>query len=128
MELHNKVKRLREINDLSQEDMAEKLNVSKNTYGRLERGEVKISLDRLRKIADIFNIDLSDILKQSEQGLTLLITSGDSSHNNYYSSNYKDLISENESLKLALSYKDEIIIQKDKEIALLRKLIESKDP
>lgn len=42
MAVNDKIRALRELNNWSQEDMAERLNVSKSSYSRLERDESKL--------------------------------------------------------------------------------------
>lgn len=138
MELNNKIKRLREVSELSQEEMAEKMHMSTNSYGRIERGEVKISLERLEQIAAIFKIDVAELISKPESGLIFLVTAGDGSTNHYYgnpvgnsSSNHpyygntEALVSENEKLKLMLAHKDAMLEQKDREINLLKKLLDT---
>ena len=39
MSVNNKIRALRELNNWSQEDMAERLNMSKSSYSRLEFGK-----------------------------------------------------------------------------------------
>lgn len=62
-----KIRALREINQWSQEDMAEKMDISTNAYARMECGETKLSLEKLDKIATIFNIDIIELLNISNK-------------------------------------------------------------
>ena len=41
MSVNEKIRKFREAKDWSQEQMAEKLNMSLNGYAKIERGEVK---------------------------------------------------------------------------------------
>ena len=59
MELSEKIKELRKKRDWSQEIVANKLNISLNSYGALERGETDIKLSRLEELARIFEADIS---------------------------------------------------------------------
>ena len=45
-----------ETRNWSQEDMAQKMNMSKNGYAKIERGETKLNLHKLEQIANIFNM------------------------------------------------------------------------
>ena len=45
--LHDKIRTLRELRHWSQEEMAERIHMSKNGYAKIERGESKPNLDRL---------------------------------------------------------------------------------
>jgi transcriptional regulator with XRE-family HTH domain len=51
-----RIKRFREIKNLTQEHLAEKLGISQNSYSRLESETVKISTDRLKEIAGILDV------------------------------------------------------------------------
>jgi transcriptional regulator with XRE-family HTH domain len=53
MELSEKIKELRKKRDWSQEIVANKLNISLNSYGALERGETDIKLSRIDELAKI---------------------------------------------------------------------------
>jgi len=59
MELSEKIKELRKKRDWSQEIVANKLNISLNSYGALERGETDIKLSRIDELAKIFEVDIS---------------------------------------------------------------------
>jgi transcriptional regulator with XRE-family HTH domain len=56
------IKRFREIKDLTREQMASDLNLSLSGYAKLERGEIEITVNRLFEIADILEVDVSQIL------------------------------------------------------------------
>ena len=58
MALNDKIRELRKAQNWSQEEMAEKMEMSKNGYARIERGEGKLDWDKLQKIAAIFKIDI----------------------------------------------------------------------
>ncbi len=47
-----KIKRIREMRGITQEEIAEELNLTAQAYGRMERGETSISAERLGKIAE----------------------------------------------------------------------------
>ena len=51
-----RIKRYRELKNLTQEHLAEKLGISQNSYSRLENETVKISTDRLKEIAQILDV------------------------------------------------------------------------
>ncbi len=121
MSIADNLQKLRKLNDLSQEQMAEMLNMSKNGYGKLERGESKITVEHLQHIANVFNIDIADLLKEDRE-FTLLL--GDN-YSNFYN-NYYNHTQELEKLQLIIAHKDELLAQKDKEIELLRQLLAQK--
>ena len=122
MAISENLQKLRKNHELSQEQMAELLNMSKNGYGKLERGESRITVEHLQQIAQVFNVDVADLLKE-DRDFTLLL--GDN-HGNYVNK-YYDNTQEIEKLTMMIAHKDELLIQKDKEIALLRKLLNLND-
>ena len=66
MKIGEKLKLLRKIKGYTQEELSEKLFISRKAYANLENDSTKIDLDRLKKIADIYEIELEDILNLNE--------------------------------------------------------------
>lgn len=58
-----KIRKIRESKDFTQEYMAHQLNISQNVYSKLERGEIKITTDRLIMISEILQIPEESLLK-----------------------------------------------------------------
>ena len=114
MEVHDKIRVMREINQWSQEEMAEKLAMSANGYAKIERGQTNISIDKLKQIAQIFNIDMVDLI--TNQDKTFFFSIGD---NNVNSHNLNSM----DKFQLLLDAKDELLKQKDKEIEALKEII-----
>lgn len=57
-----RIKRLRESKNWTQEFMATQLKISQNSYSRIESENVKLSTERLKEIADIFQVPAELIL------------------------------------------------------------------
>jgi len=57
-----RLKKARKYKKLTQEQLAEKIDVSVAFLSRVERGDVKINLSRLNQICDLLDISLSYIL------------------------------------------------------------------
>ena len=57
------IKKRREINDMSLEELAKKAHVSPNTIYKIERGDVDLSLLTLKSIVSVFNISLSEFFE-----------------------------------------------------------------
>jgi transcriptional regulator with XRE-family HTH domain len=53
----------RKKNNLTQEFLASKINVSRPTYVQIEQGERDLTISEARKLADIFGIGFEDFLK-----------------------------------------------------------------
>ena len=63
MSVNEKIRKVRESKAWSQEQMAEKLNMSLNGYAKIERGETKLYLDKRSKIAQVFDIDVVELMQ-----------------------------------------------------------------
>ncbi|MBX2974156.1 MAG: helix-turn-helix transcriptional regulator [Flavobacteriales bacterium] len=61
--IHEKIRHLREQKKLRDEDMAERLGISQSTYSRLEKGDIKMDVERLQKIADVLEVPVEDLLR-----------------------------------------------------------------
>ncbi len=117
MTVQEKIRSLREQNNLTQTDMAVRMNLSQNGYAKLERGESKLNLEKLQQLSDIFNIDITELVN-TDKGFNYQY-SDNSSSNNYYSNSGQEI----EKLHLIITYKDELLAQKDNEITALKKLL-----
>ena len=129
MSVNNKIRALRELNNWSQEDMAERLNMSKSSYSRLERDESRLDLAKLEKLAAVFKIDIGELVTSDGKGLICLIGEHSGQNSNYYGAN-EAIAAEVEKLKLSLehsrellAHKDLLLVQKDQEISALRQLV-----
>lgn len=113
------IRELREKNEWTQEQMAEKLGITRNGYAKIERGESIPNLERLNDIATLFGVEVTELLDNKK----FVCQISENNSNNYYNGD-QYLITQIEKLQLSLSYKDELLAQKDKEIELLRKLLD----
>lgn len=52
---------------MTQEMLAEKLNISRSSIGMYENGEREPSLELLEKIADLFNVDMNYLLGTKDE-------------------------------------------------------------
>lgn len=57
----HKIKNIRELKNLTQEYMAEKLDISQAAYSKLEKGEIKISDEKLVQISNVLEVRPDDI-------------------------------------------------------------------
>jgi len=62
MSVGNKIKQLRELRNFTQSYVAEQLGLSVNGYGKIERDETDITLNRINQIAKVLGTELSTIL------------------------------------------------------------------
>ena len=53
---------LRKLNNLSQEDIAEKIGVSRQTLSKYETGESLPDIERCKMLADLFGVTMDDLI------------------------------------------------------------------
>lgn len=123
MSVNEKVRLFRELNQWSQEEMAERMNMSVAGYAKIERGETNISLHKLKQIASVLQIDLLDLVSTHDSGVILVGGENNQNHfrNNYYGNQAAEL--EVEKLKLELKHKDELLKQRENELETLRDIV-----
>jgi transcriptional regulator with XRE-family HTH domain len=61
-----KIRRIREYRDLSQDSVAMEMGMSPSGYSRIERDEVSITVDRLNRLAEILKVSLLDLVSPEE--------------------------------------------------------------
>ena len=66
LELVEKLQKLRKDNNLSQEQLAEKIGVSRQAISKWERGEATPDSDNLICLAKIYNISLDELISSKE--------------------------------------------------------------
>lgn len=69
MSIENNIRKLRELKNYTQAYMADELNLSLSGYGKLERGEIDLTISRLEKIASILATDLNTIINFNSDDL-----------------------------------------------------------
>jgi transcriptional regulator with XRE-family HTH domain len=123
MSVHEKIRLIRETKGLTQEQVAEKLKISVNAYGDIERGNNDVKLSRLKQIADFFEIKLSDLFELTEKGTLNIYFSGcEQNENNKLYIGTSAI--EFEKQQLIIELKDKELALKDREIAYLNKMLE----
>ena len=73
-QLSSKLRILREVHDYTQEYVASVLEISQNTYSLIEKGESKLTIDRLEKLANLYRMDVADLIRLNEQTYINTIT------------------------------------------------------
>ena len=103
MEIGNKINQLRKLSGMTQEQLAEQIDVSIAFLSRVERGSSHINLKRLTQICNILGIS---------EGLILNGASEDSS--DYLNADFKEILEKASPDKQKLIYKiAEIIVNED---------------
>lgn len=62
MKIGSKIRKVRELRGLSQENLADELGMSSTGYGKIERDEVSVSFDRLQQISKVLGVDIENII------------------------------------------------------------------
>ncbi len=99
------------------ENMAYELNITPAAYRKIETGETKLSVERLMKISEILNEDLSSLLDIDTKN----VFNNQSNEGNGYveviNNDYKDIIKD-----IKETY-DKVIQSKDEQIKMLKEQI-----
>ena len=62
-----KINKYRELKNYTQDYMAEKLDISQNTYSKIENGGIKLTVDRLKQISDILETPIEELINAENQ-------------------------------------------------------------
>ncbi len=100
-----RLKKARKNLRMTQNELAEKLNISVAFVSRVERGNSRISLKRLTEFCSVLEVTEGDILN----GVS-------NSNNNYLTEEFSDILSSCSPKKQQLIYKLSKIIAEDNEI------------
>ena len=63
--LHKTIRRYREDKGISRIKMSERLGMTLNGYGKIERGEVELTISRLLEISEILQIPITHFFQQN---------------------------------------------------------------
>lgn len=124
MKVNEKIRMVRESKSWSQEQMAEKLHMSTNGYAKIERGETRLNLPKMEKIAELFDMNLLELLSVSDKSVICLVNENSTHSSNYYGAS-QELVAELEKLQLSLAHKDELLAQQARELETLQALVAS---
>jgi transcriptional regulator with XRE-family HTH domain len=115
---------LRESKGYSQQYVGSVLGIEQNTYSKLESGQIRLTLDRVAKLAKLYEVS-TDLLVSSELPIVNYnngkFSKGIVNTENYILHDPKELY------EIMLSLKDQLIEEKEKQILILKeKLSEQK--
>ena len=109
-----KVRRIREEKQLTQDFIAHKLEISQNTYSKIESGSIKLTIDRISELSKILDVPIEDMLSDDTKTFHL--------NNNHIEKFYIENLQE-ENKGLVQSLKDQVKYLQEENQRLL-KLIE----
>lgn len=113
--LGQKIKKLRELKNLTQSYVASELGISQSAYSKMEVGETEVSYSKLSRIASIFGMAPEEITSFNEQMVFNVMNNQTGNGfvlNNGMTQNEKKL------------YEDQITQMKE-EIAYLKKILDT---
>jgi len=118
-----KLRKIREKNKLSQQEIADQLQISQSTYSQWESDLTTFKVEYLPKLAEIFKIDVTELIPE---GTVVKVMNNQEQKNNEYSVVGFEINMDARDLyqKLLLS-KDEIIHSKNEIIEIRKQEIES---
>ena len=64
--MHEKIRELRKENGLTQEQVANHLNIDRSTYAYYESGRTRLNIDVVVKLAYFFHVSFATIIGQPE--------------------------------------------------------------
>lgn len=125
--IRQNIRKLREERNITQEQMAEKLNVSKTCYAKWERGENNIRIERLVQIGQILDVGWEDLLK-SDNGVLVF----NNSDNNFSNASHFSLALGNPALEAEIAHlryiigaKNDLLDAREREIESLKQTVKS---
>jgi len=83
MFIGQKIKKLRELKNLTQDYMANQLGLTQSAYSKMENGEVDIPYSRIEDIAKIFTIKPEDIITFNENTIFNLYNNQNANANGF---------------------------------------------
>lgn len=115
------IKAERKRQEITQQDMADRMELSLSAYGKFERGETQTTQDKVEKAASILGKDISCMFlgyRPSSSGDRSL----EENKENRYLSELESLRKENEELRRTVEAKDELIASLKHTVSVLEQI------
>jgi AbrB family looped-hinge helix DNA binding protein len=74
--LKDNISRLRNVNGYSQEEVAEKIGISRQAYAKWEKGESIPDVERCQKLAELYEVTIDSLINFSYKVGTTTLTPG----------------------------------------------------
>ena len=120
----NKIKNIRELKNFTQEYMAEKLDISQAAYSKMEKGDTKISQDKLNKIAEILEVNPDDITDFYNKKVLNSFNNVKGSNNGIITYNEKDMILIRQLYEDKVALLEKLLQKSEEEIKHLKALLQ----
>lgn len=114
-----KIRKMRELKDLTRKDVAAMLQISERSYVDIENENINITLQKLCDICRVFECDLCALLEFSgKKVFSFYVNNNGEKMQNI---NHQEIINEKHLLELIMKSKDEVIASKNAHIIGLEK-------
>ena len=113
-----KITKLRQKKGYTYENMSYDLNITPSAYRKIEKGETKLTVERLFRIAEILNENVSTLLETEDNVFNQ--TNNDQSTGNQYQQKIENFFQENKEVY------ERLLVSKDEQINLLKNLLKMK--
>jgi transcriptional regulator with XRE-family HTH domain len=87
MTFGDKIRTIRKMKGLSQENLAEMLSISSTAYAKIDRNESNPSNSRMEQIAGVLNMNRVDLERFGENGVFYMNESNHSNHSIFFGKN-----------------------------------------
>ena len=125
MKINEKIRFMRESKNWTQADMAEKLNMSVGSYRKIEQGQSKADHHKLERFAQLFDVDLLELMSLGD-GHVIFISDSNHSPCNVIGS-YTEIALEFQKLQMVIMHKDEKLNHKDEILNHKDEILNHKD-
>ncbi|HRP56844.1 helix-turn-helix transcriptional regulator [Agriterribacter sp.] len=78
------LKILREVKGYKQEEIAEMLGISQNTYSRLERNPHSLTAEQVQKLSEFYDVSIENLLSEAPPVITFHESRFENSNNGYF--------------------------------------------
>jgi transcriptional regulator with XRE-family HTH domain len=116
MHIGQKIKKLRELKNLTQTHLADQLGVSQSAYSKIELGESEVTYSKLEKISEALGMKPEEVIAFNES-MVFNVMHNNNGHNGFVINNNQ--VTDNE----RFLYQDQINLLKE-EVTYLKQLLE----
>jgi len=106
MNLSDNLKKIRKMHNLSQEELAEKLNVSRQSVSKWESNQAYPEMDKMIQLCKMFNLNIDDLLNNDIGEVT--DTKKAKNNINKYVNDFLDYITKTINMFISMSFKEKI--------------------
>ncbi len=117
MHIGQKIKKLRELKNLTQTHLADQLGVSQSAYSKIELGESEVTFSKLEKISEALGMKPEEVIAFNDQ-MVFNITNNPNGGNVFSHINHNSISETERQL-----YQDQINLLKE-EVSYLKQMLE----